>query len=134
MCPAGTGTYPHLSPGLPQHNCPTLSKWRHQPNTEKSLRFAKVLHRLAIADLTTRWDVSYTSGDQKPQNRYPLKPPACAVVNSCMPFSMARQGHEPRFPKLYTRAFPAKPVIRILFASCLACSTPCCTYAYNGYV
>lgn len=49
-----------------------------------------------------------------------------------MSFSMAKQGHEPRFPKLYTGAFPAKPVIGVLFASCLACYTPCCTYAYNS--
>lgn len=72
---------------------------------------------------------SYTSRDQY---RYPQKPLDCTVANSCMLFSMAKQGHEPRFPKLYTGAFPTKPVTGILFASCLACSTPCCTYAYNS--
>lgn len=50
-------TFPHPSPGLPQHNCPTLSKWRPKPNTEKSLRFAKAPQRLALLDLTTQWDV-----------------------------------------------------------------------------
>lgn len=50
-CPAVL--FPHPSPGFPQHNGPTLSKWRHKPNTEKSLRFAEVPHRLAIVDPIT---------------------------------------------------------------------------------
>lgn len=75
---------------------------------------------------------SYTSREQQAQDRYPQKPLDCTIVNSCVLFSMARQGGEPRFPKFSTGAFPAKPVICILFASCLACSTPCCTYVYNS--
>lgn len=75
---------------------------------------------------------SYTSRDQQAQDRYPQKPLDCTVVNSRVLFSMARQGREPRFPKFYSGAFPAKPVICILFAFCLACSTPCCTYVYDS--
>lgn len=56
-CPAVIDTFPHPSPGLPQHNGLTLSKWRHEPNTEKSLRFAEVPHRLAVVDLIAWRDV-----------------------------------------------------------------------------
>lgn len=127
---------------MPMHSCPNLSKWRHKPNTQEKI--PELCHsspKTAIADPAARplnlvgymplyrhrpVTTEHTSRATR------INPPGRAVINSSMPFSVARQGHEPRFPKLYTGDFPAKPAICILFASCPACPTPYCTSTYNS--
>lgn len=47
-------TFPHPSLRLSQHNCPTLSKWRHKANTQKPQRFAITSQRSATADLAAK--------------------------------------------------------------------------------